>query len=179
MEGMEAGRSIVTMDCEGGSGVFLGRTISPIEAAVRTAGANADAAAAGRGAVAQYLSETDNPQEYAATLSIVTRDWCERARQAKAPRAELEALRAAARFARQIHLRLKDCARDRPLSVYTAVNGTRRGFCRPIPGLLPGGDARRKLKPYRVAYTRAKWDRRMAFAPWTEDTRPWWGRRAA
>ena len=179
MEGTEAGRYITTMDCEAGSAVFLGRTISPVEAAIRTAGANADAATAGKGALGVYLAGTSNPQETAATLSIVTRDWCKRARRAKVPRAELEALRAAARFARQIHLRLEDCARDRPLSVYRAVNGTRRGFTRPIPGLLPDGHTRRKLKPYRVAYTRAKWDKRMAFAPWTEDTRPWWGRSAA
>ena len=181
MEGTEAGRSITTMDCEAGSGVFLGRTISPVEAAVRTAGATADAATAGRGAAAEYLTGYGHPQETAATLSIVARDWCKLAREAKAPRAELEALRAAARFARQVHLRLEDCARDRPLSVYTAVNQTRCGFRRPIPGPLPGGQRhrRRKLKPYRVAQVEARWDKRLGYAVVVEDTRPWWARRVA
>ncbi len=153
---------------------------SKMEEAIRAAGANADAARAGKGAVAMFLAETDNPQEYAATISIVVRDWCAQARRDAAPRAEIQALRAAACFARQVHLLLERCAKDRPLDTYIAVNRTRRGFCRPIPGLLPGGRARRTLKPYRVADTCARWDKRMGYAPYTETIPvPWWARRAA
>ena len=160
--------------------------MAPIEKAIRAAGANAGAAIAGAGAVAMWLAENDDPQHYAATLSIVTRDWCAKAWRDGAPRAELEALRAAARYARQVHLRLKRCARDRPLAIWQAVERTRKGFCRPIPGPAPAGRFTRKLRPYRVAQTQAKWDDRLSFACYVETApgpRGWGlhrlGRRAA
>ena len=153
--------------------------MSKVEKAIRAAGANAGAAIAGAGAVAMVLAKTDNPQEYAATLSIVTRDWCAKAWRDGAPRQEFEALSAAARFARQVHLRLERCAKDQPLSVYQAVKGNRKGFRRPIPGLLPDGCSHRRLKSYREAYARAKLDSRKGFAPYVVDVRPWWARRAA
>ena len=146
--------------------------MAPIEKAIR-------ASVCGAGAVAIFLAKTDNPQEYAATLSIVARDWCAKAWRDGAPRQELAALRAAARFARQVHLRLERCAEDGPMAVYQAVNGNRKGFRRPIPGLLPCGELHRRLEPYRVANTRAKHDPRKDFAPYVVDIRPWWARRAA